>query len=178
MKPPIRYAVWAVCLLMAASSVQVVRAEDLRGQVDQTIATLKATDPTIQRFFDTSVGYAVFPTISKGGLIVGAARGAGLVFEGGRIVGRSTMTQGSIGGQIGGMTYSQVIFFQTPAALAAFKSGTFTMSASANAVAATQGAGAVTQYQNGFAVFTMLKGGAMAQATVAGQRFSFEPFYQ
>jgi lipid-binding SYLF domain-containing protein len=175
MKQTIRNAALAALLVMAVTFPQIVRAQDLLADAQQTINAFKEKDPTLQRFFDSAVGYAVFPTIAKGGLIVGGAHGDGVVYQSGRPIGTASMTQGTFGAQVGGQTYSEIIFFQTPAALQDFKDGKFVMSAEVNAVAAAQGAGATAPYQQGVAVFTMARSGLMAAATVGGQKFSFKP---
>lgn len=146
-------------------------------------------------FFDNSYGYAVFPTIGKGGFIVGAAHGNGRVYEQGKYVGDSSMTQVSVGFQAGGQAYSQIIFFQDQRALVEFTRGNFEFSADASAVAITaavSGTAATTgtaagasggkkdastagTYYKGFAVFTIVKGGAMFQASLGGQKFSYRP---
>ena len=146
-------------------------------------------------FFDTCYGYAVFPTIGKGGLVVGAAHGKGKVYVQGKYIGDSSMTQLSVGLQAGGQAYSQIVFFEDQRALKDFTSGDFQFGADASAVALTAGAtasagtagasagasggkkDAVTagSYHNGVAIFTIVKGGAMYQATVAGQKFKFTP---
>lgn len=146
-------------------------------------------------FFRNAYGYAVFPTIGQGGVVVGAAHGNGRVYVGGKHVGDTSMTQLSIGAQLGGQAYSQIMFFQDKAAFDTFKGGNFEFDASASAVAITAAAGAKagTQgasanasgdkmtaktagaYYKGMAVFTIVKGGAMYQATVAGQKFSYTP---
>jgi lipid-binding SYLF domain-containing protein len=175
MKQKIRNAALAALLVMAVTFPQIARAQDLKAEADQTISNFKAQDPTLQRFFDSSVGYAVFPTVAKGGLIIGGAHGDGVVYQNGIPIGTATLTQGSIGAQIGGQTYSEIIFFQTPAALQDFKSGQFVTSAQVTAVVSTQGAGATAPYRQGVAVFTVPKAGLMAAATVGGQKFSFRP---
>jgi len=106
---------------------------------------------------------------------VGGAGGKGVVYQKGNPVGRATMTQASIGAQAGGQTFSQVIFFETPAALSDFKSGKFEMSADISAVAAAEGASKSANYKKGVAVFTLSKRGLMVQASVGGQKFKFEP---
>ena len=146
-------------------------------------------------YFDDAYGYAVFPTIGKGGLVVGGAHGRGTVYAHDHRIGHVTMNQVSVGWQAGGEAYSEIIFFKDKAALDDFTSGNFafsgdvgaiviTAAASASAgttgensgasadknVAATQG-----QYQHGMAVFTIAKGGLMANVTIAGQKFSYEP---
>jgi lipid-binding SYLF domain-containing protein len=146
-------------------------------------------------FFSNCYGYAVFPTIGKGGLVVGAAHGSGRVFAHGLYTGDTSMTQVSVGFQAGGQAYSQIVFFEDKRAYEEFTHGNFEFGADVNAVAITAAAGGsvgttgasadasggmkdaktVGKYYKGIAVFTIVKGGAMYQATVAGQKFSFTP---
>jgi lipid-binding SYLF domain-containing protein len=146
-------------------------------------------------FFDASYGYAVFPTIAKGGLGIGAAHGSGQVFEQGKHVGDTKVTQVSVGLQAGGQAFSQIIFFQDKRAFDEFTSGNFAFDATVGAVAVTAAAGgkagttggatgtasggkkdAVTAgaWHKGMAVFTIAKGGLMYEATVGGQKFSYK----
>lgn len=141
--------------------------------VAETIANFKNADPGIQRFFDNAQGYAVFPTVGKGGITVGAAYGKGEVYERGRLVGYSSIAQLTVGLQLGGQAYSEIIFFRDRADLDDFRRGNFEFGAQASAVAVTAGASANAGYSNGVAVFTLAKGGLMYEATVAGQKFSF-----
>ena len=144
-------------------------------------------------FFDNSYGYAVFPTIGKGGIGVGAARGKGRVYKEGLHVGDSTMNQLSIGLQLGGQAFSQIIFLQDERAFNEFTSGNFEFGAQAAAVAITAGAQASTstggssagisggkhdaktvgKYYKGMAIFTVAKGGLMYEATISGQKFKY-----
>ena len=146
-------------------------------------------------FFDTSYGYAVFPTIGKGGIGVGGAHGKGRVYAGGKHVGDTSMTQVTIGFQLGGQAFSQIIFFEDQRAFEEFTSGNFEFGAQATAVAITAGASAgatttgssatasggrhdattVGQYYKGMAIFTVAKGGLMYEASVGGQKFTFKP---
>src|SRR5215831_5150644 len=96
---------------------------ELIAQAQRTMALYQKTDPGIAAFMRSSVGYAVFPVVTKGGLGIGGAHGTGVVFERGRPVGKTSLTQVTIGAQAGGQQYSQVIFFQTPGVLADFKAG-------------------------------------------------------
>src|SRR5512135_2727001 len=89
---------------------------------DDTVKLFKDAGESAS-FFGKSYGYAVFPTIGKGGLGVGGAYGEGRVYEQGRHVGDTKMTQLSIGFQAGGQGYSQIIFFQDKRALDEFRSG-------------------------------------------------------
>ncbi len=147
-------------------------------------------------FFDRSYGYAVFPSIGKGGLGVGGAFGNGCVYAQGNKVGKASMTQISIGFQLGGEAYTQIIFFQDKRAFDEFTSGNFEFSANAQAVAITAGASASAStagnssgvsggkhdattkgahYNKGMATFTIAKGGLMYEASLAGQKYKYKP---
>ena len=146
-------------------------------------------------FFNKAYGYAVFPTIGKAGVGVGGAFGKGRVYEKGKYIGDTSMTQVSVGWQLGGEGFSQIIFFEDKRALDEFTKGNFEFSAEASAVAITAAAGgqATTtgssasasagqhdaktagNYHKGMAIFTVAKGGLMYQATVGGQKFSYKP---
>jgi lipid-binding SYLF domain-containing protein len=108
-------------------------------------------------------------------LIVGGAHGNGEVYEQGRLVGYSSITQLTLGAQLGGQAYRQIVFFADQVALDEFKAGDFNFGAQASAVAVTAGAAANAAYDNGVAVFTLPLGGLMFEASIAGQNFSFKP---
>lgn len=174
--------VLAVSLLMAACSkpqagaVAEAPKSDQLAVIDGTIADLKRTDPDIQRFFDGAYGYVVFPSIGKGGLLVGGAHGTGWVYEHGRIVGEAKMNQVTVGAQAGAQSYAEVIFFRDPDALNAFKAGKTELGAEVTAVVLKERASKDAGYNpSGIAVFILPKGGAMAEASVGGQKFSYEP---
>jgi lipid-binding SYLF domain-containing protein len=125
--------------------------------------------------FAEAYGYAVFPSVGKGGIGIGAARGKGYVYERGRLVGRSTLTQVTIGFQLGGQSYSEVVFFNDRAALDDFKLGHTKLDGQVSAIALTARASGDLAYRKGVAIVTMAKGGLMYEASVGGQRFSFAP---
>jgi lipid-binding SYLF domain-containing protein len=137
------------------------------------IAKFKQKDPALTRAFAESAGYVVFPTVAKGGLGIGGARGKGYVYEHGRLIGRSTLTQLTVGVQAGGQAYSEVIFFKDRGALASFERGHLKLDAQASAIALTERVGADLPYRNGVAIVTMAKGGLMYEASVGGQKLSF-----
>src|SRR5262249_19377694 len=122
-------ALVAVVALAAARMSYAADDTDLINQAKLAIAEYRKADPGLDMFFTHSAGYVVFPGIGKGGLVVGGAYGNGVVFEGGRPVGKATLKQVSVGPQIGGQEYSEIIFFQTPQALADFKAGKTTFAA-------------------------------------------------
>lgn len=144
-------------------------------KANATIASFKQKDSGIQGFFDRSYGYAVFPTVGKGGMGIGGAFGTGSVFRNGKHIGNAKLTQFSIGFQLGGQAYSEIIFFQTESAFRNFTNGNLKLSAQVSAVAIKEGAAASANFRQGVAVFTLAKGGLMYEATVAGQAFEYTP---
>ena len=163
-------------LLTCTATAQTIDVTKDVKEAQETVAVFKKADPGLSRFFDNAVGYAVFPTVGKGAVGVGGAAGSGVVFEKGKAIGKASLTQVTVGAQLGGQTYSEVIFFETEPALTDFKNGTFALAAQASAVAAAKDASANAKYEKGVAVFTTGKGGLMFEASVGGQKFAFEPF--
>jgi lipid-binding SYLF domain-containing protein len=171
----IRKLVLATGLAALAVLPLAANADATVKEADQAIAAIKKADPGMKKFFSTSAGYAVFPNVAKGGLVIGGAGGAGYLYEGGKPVGKTGLSQVTVGAQIGGEAYVEVVFFETKEALAAFKKGEWAMAAQVSAVMVKSGASADAKYKDGVAVFTLMKGGAMAEASVGGQKFTYEP---
>ena len=130
----------------------------------------------LKPYFKEAKGYAVFPNIGKLGFGFGGARGDGEVFEDGKVIGSTTLTQLSIGVQLGAQAFSQIIFFQNERDLNRFTDGNFEFGASASAALITEGANASADYSNGVAVMTFSKGGLMYEASIGGQKFSFKSY--
>jgi lipid-binding SYLF domain-containing protein len=139
------------------------------------IEEFKKADPSIDAFFSKAHAYAVFPEITKGAIGIGGAGGDGVVFQGGTGIGSSSMSQVTIGLQLGGQTYREVIFFENEVALDDFKKGNYEVAAGASAIAAKAGASKTAGYERGVAIFTMGIGGLMFEASIGGQKFSYEP---
>lgn len=138
------------------------------------VTTAKETDPSLKKFFDSCAGYAAIPSIAKGGFILGGAYGKGQVFaKGGSLLGYCDVSQASIGAQIGGQSFGEIVFFETDDALAQFKGGKWAVAAQASAVALKAGAGAAAKYQNGVAIFIMNPEGLMLEASIGGQQFGY-----
>lgn len=143
--------------------------------VARAIIDIKEADPGIETFFENAAGYAVYPSVGKGGFVVGGAYGKGLVITNGQATGNTTMTQATIGFQLGGQKYAQFIFFRDQVALEHFRRGNFEFGAQASAVAITAGASADANYDGGVVVFTHAGGGLMFEGSVGGQKFTYEP---
>lgn len=143
------------------------------AKAKETIVLFKKADPSLKAFFSGSYGYAVFPSIGKGGIGIGGAAGKGLIYKGGNLQGGSKMTQITLGFQFGGQEYSEVIFFEDADAYARFIENQYQFAAQVSAVALKSGISADAKYTDGVAVFTIAKGGLMYEATVGGQKFKF-----
>src|SRR6185436_20996065 len=164
------------CMIAMFSVFNTQADEELQKESQDALAQFVKADPTLQPFIPNSAGYAIFPSVGKGGFIVGGARGKGLVYEKANLIGEATMSQATIGAQVGGQSFAELICFETPAALEDFKNGKFEMAADVSAVAVSQGASQAASYKKGVAVFTLPKSGLMVEAAVGGQKFSFEPY--
>lgn len=150
------------------------KAEKLHEKAMEAKAEMLEDDPDMQRFFDSAVAYVIIPTVGKGGIGIGGARGKGLLYEGGASTAEVTLTQLTVGFQWGGQAYSEFIFFKDDVALADFKRGNYELGAQASAVAVTAGASADANYSGGVAIFTRAKGGLMYEASVGGQKFKVD----
>jgi lipid-binding SYLF domain-containing protein len=152
-----------------------VAREDLSAQVRTAIKVAQATDPGLQRFFDTAAGYAVFPKVGKGAFVAGGAFGRGQLFEGGTLAGYCSLTQAILGAAVGGQAYTEIIFFETPEAVNEFKAGDLTFTAQTSAVALEEGVTLNARYARHVLVFMMGQTGLMAEASIGGQEFSYQP---
>lgn len=163
-------------VLPASLSAQDSKESKIVGDSKHAKEEFIKSDGLMKSLFDNSYGYVIFPNVGKGAVGVGGAAGNGTVFENGKPVGSAKMKQVSVGFQFGGQAYREVIFFENKAALDRFKEGKFELSAQASAVAATAGASANVKYSDGVMIFTQEKGGLMYEASVGGQKFSYDPF--
>jgi lipid-binding SYLF domain-containing protein len=185
-----RYLMRFLMALLVLSASAFAYADDY----GDTIALFKKSSESAA-FFNKSYGYAVFPTVGEAGFVVAGAHGTGRVYAHGVHVGDTSVNMLSIGSQIGGKAFSQIVFFENKKAFDDFTSGNFEFGAGASAVAITAGAqasigtsganasigenkhdaGAKSAYWDGMATFTIIKGGAMVSAAVGGEKFSYTP---
>lgn len=145
-------------------------------KAEAAVAMFKKADPTLDKFFKNSKGWAVFPSVAKGAIGIGGAGGKGVLFEKGKPTGKTSLTQVTVGLALGGQSFSEIIFFENDLALGKFKGGDFALAAQVSAVAAASGAAAAAKYTQGVAVFTAGESGLMFEASVGGQGFGFTPF--
>ena len=170
-------------------------AADEAKKYSSTIEVFKESD-AVQKFFKNSYGYAVFPTIGKAGWVVGGSYGKGRVYRNNMVTGKVSVIEGSIGFQLGGKAFSEIIFFEDKRAYDEFTSGGFEFDAKAQAIAITAGAEAKAGttgksagasagpktgvqaeigYHKGMATFVHSKGGLMYEVSISGQKFKIIP---
>jgi len=186
-----RFPILMIIFILALALANPVQAD----KFTDTVNVFKKSE-AVQPFFKNAYGYAVFPTIGKAGIGIGGSYGTGQVYQGGKVAGEVSLIKGSIGWQLGGQAFSQMIFFEDKRAYDEFTSGNFEFDATASAVAITAGAQAKagtegasagasagpatgkqvkTSYHKGMVVFTHAKGGLMYEASIGGQKFKFKP---
>jgi len=144
--------------------------------VATTITEFLDMDPSLQTYFDEAAGYAVFPSVGKGGFVVGGAHGKGELIAHGSAVGTTEISELSVGLQAGGQEFSEIIFFKTDADIDRFTSGKLEFSSGFAAVAVVGGATSKPPYREGVVVLTRTKGGLMAEMSVGGQKFKFKAY--
>ena len=186
-----RFPLLMMMFILALALANPVQAD----KFTDTVNVFKKSE-AVQPFFKNAYGYAVFPTVGKAGIGIGGSYGTGQVYQGGKVTGEVSLIKGSIGWQLGGQAFSQMIFFEDKRAYNEFTSGNFEFDATASAVAITAGAQASagtegasagasagpatgaqakTSYHKGMVVFVHAKGGLMYEASIGGQKFTFKP---
>ncbi len=185
-----RFFILSAIMIIVSNFANIAQADNYSNTIE-----LFKKSKVVQPFFKNAYGYAVFPTIGKGGVGIGGSFGKGQVYRGGKVTGTTSLLKASIGFQLGGQAFSEIIFFQDKRAYDDFTSGNFEFDAAASAVAITAGvqakagtegatagvsAGpatgkqAKTSYRKGMAVFVHIKGGLMYEAVIGGQKFSYK----
>ena len=167
----------AMACLSSCATVPETAAErdQLVSDSEATASKFRSEDPRTRSFFDNAYGHVVFPKITQGGVGIAGAYGRGVVYQGGRMVGYASMTQGTIGAQIGGMAWSEILFFENRWAFDKFKSNQFAASANASFAGPKQGGTNTLNYADGVMIFTLDTRGFAVTAAVGAQQFEYEP---
>jgi len=174
----VKLALLALVTYVLPHSIQAQDKDDekLLSESDKAKTEFIKTDPSMAALFESSYGYVIFPKIGKGGFIVGGSGGDGILYEKGKAIGEVKTGQVTVGAQIGGQAYREVIFFETQDALGRMKASKMEFSSQLSAVAVKSGVSKNAKYTDGVAVFTQDLGGLMAEATVGGQKFKYKAF--
>jgi lipid-binding SYLF domain-containing protein len=176
-KMKFRTSLLVALLVITSSAMAQVGAWNpkLEEKSQRTISAFKERNDKMESYFKESFGYVAFPSIGKGGIVVGGAHGRGIVYEQGEIIGEAKMTQVTLGLQWGGQAFSEIIFFKDAEALESFKNSDLEFAGQASVVAITKGASVDIAYENGVAVYTISKAGLMYEASIGGQKFNYLP---
>jgi lipid-binding SYLF domain-containing protein len=166
----------SVLFFANSSSAQSGKDKELIKDCDSAKAEFIKTDALLSSVFQSATGYVIFPNVGKGAVGIGGASGNGIVYERGVMIGKAKMSQVSVGFQLGGQAYRELIFFENQESIDRFKKNKVEFSAQASAVAATAGASANAKYHEGVMIYTQQKGGLMYEASVGGQKFKFSKF--
>jgi lipid-binding SYLF domain-containing protein len=143
----------------------------LRADAIRTQQGMVAKDPSLQPLIDQAAGHIVFPEIGQGGFIVGGASGKGVIFEKGSPTGFAELSQASVGAQVGGQKYAEMVIVRDRETLDRIKSGQFDLGGQASAVILREGAGTGARFgNNGVAVVVNPIAGAMVSASITGQQ--------
>ncbi len=147
----------------------------LEEQAEFTLGMMQKQEPDLDPLLAKAYAYAVFPTVSKGGLIAGGVYGRGVVYQHGVLTGYADLSQATIGGQIGGQTYSELLIIEDEPAMNRLKTGKLSFETNLSAIALQKGTAQHAKYKNGVIVFIRPQGGLMAEATIGGQQFTYIP---
>ncbi|MDB5354501.1 MAG: hypothetical protein JWN24_954 [Phycisphaerales bacterium] len=147
----------------------------MEDEAKAALERMEAQDPGIRDLLSRAYAYVIFPEVGEAAIGIGGAHGRGYAYQNGQLIGTVTMTQGSVGVQLGGQTYAELIIFQSPQAFDQLKKDVFAFGANASATLVKAGAAAATPFNNGVAVFVLPKGGLMAGVAITGQKFNFTP---
>jgi len=167
-------AIFSGLLLPRMSMAQDDSQERIIRDSKEAKAGFLNADPSMEKLFENSAGYVIFPNVGKGAAGVGGAAGKGTVYQKGMAVGTAQMVQVTVGAQAGGQAYREIIFFDSKDALDRFEDNKVEFSEQASAIAVKAGASANTDYRNGVAVFSQGKGGLMLEASLGGQKFTYK----
>jgi len=165
----------SVCLTFSMTAQTGGWNPELKENADAALSNMIKQTPKLEKFKNAAYGYAIYPKVTKAGIGIGGGAGRGIVYKDDEPIGSSKLKQASVGLQLGGQQYSEVIFFKDKEAFEKFTNGNLKFDAQASAVAITEGASADLSYSGGVAVFTQTKGGLMYEASIGGQHFTYKP---
>ncbi|MCF1191864.1 lipid-binding SYLF domain-containing protein [Mangrovimonas sp. AS39] len=168
--------VLSVCFFTLSGYTQSEKDKKVIKDADEAVSELLKYNPSLRTYFDKAAGCVIFPNVGKGGLIIGGASGNGVVYSYGQKIGMASLKELNVGFQAGGQALIEVIFFEKKEDLEKFKEGNFEFDAGISATALKSSVSLDAKYTDGVAVFTHTKGGLMAEVSVGGQKFKYEPF--
>jgi lipid-binding SYLF domain-containing protein len=146
----------------------------LRQRAQAVLSKLEKRDPGLKELLKKAHGYAIFPSVGKAALVVGGSYGRGVVFEKRRMIGYATISQMTIGVQIGGDTFTEILVFHDEKQLERFKKGHMAFAANASAVMVKAAAAGTSDFK-GVTALAYSSGGMLLELALGGQKFTFKP---
>ena len=171
--PALMLVLLAVVFLGACGTVDPSDKALLKERSRAALTDFKTADPSLNNLITSARAYVVFPRITTGAIGIGGAYGEGEVYENGKFVGYADVKQGSVGFQLGGQVYSELILFTKESNFLDFKHNTLEFDARYSAIAASAGKAGAADYSKGVVIFTQQEGGLMFQAAIGGQKFTY-----
>ena len=166
----------AICAGCATAPSTRAERHSLRQNADATLGEMIARKPALRDVTQGALAYAVFPSVGKGGMIVGGAYGRGVLYEGGSATGYVSLEQASLGAQLGGESFSELLVLRRTADVDALKAGDYTIGADVGVVILSAGAAAHATFDPNASVFVLSRGGLMVDISISGQQLKYQPF--
>ena len=172
----LRVVLFVILTQLAVGCVMepVVYDEERAASVEEALAQFRAQDE-LDPFFRDALAYAVFPGNWRAGGGFGGAFGNGWLFEGGTVTGRTVMTEVFVGANLGIQSDMKILFFRSEDALDQFRRGRFEFTGQANASVATAGKALTPGFNPDVAMFVLVRGGLLLEASIGTQRYDFFP---
>src|SRR6185503_8998150 len=159
-------ASWALVMGCATAPATNVDRQNLRRDADATLTEMVSRDPAVRDVTSAAPAYAVFPSVGKGGALVGGAYGKGILYEGGVATGYVSLEQASIGAQLGGQSFAELLVLRSPVDVDDVKSGHYTVGANLGVVVLSPDASAQKGFDSNASVFVLPRGGLMVDISI------------
>jgi lipid-binding SYLF domain-containing protein len=169
-------------LLVAAATIgppeeaYAASAAEIDAKADNALKTLLDTNEGARALAGQAKGVLIFPSIIKGGFVIGGAYGEGALRVGGKTAGYYRSVAASYGLQIGAQSFSYVLFLMTDGALDYLnKSEGWELGVGPSLVVADEGFGkkaSTTTLQAEIYAFIFAQEGLMAGLGIEGSKIT------
>ncbi len=145
----------------------------LHADVMATLELLKQKHPEAKKVLKEATGFAVIPSIGRASLVLGGAYGLGEVFEAEKVIGYAAIVELTIGVQVGGTTFHEIVVFHDKGSLDRFKAGKYAFAADAGVEIVKAGAQAGHGFGASSSIYILSDGGMLLDLAIGGQKFIF-----
>jgi len=147
----------------------------LHAEVIAALKELQDKHPEVKKVLKEAHGFAVVPSIGRASAVLGGAYGLGEVFEQEKVIGYAAVIELTIGVQVGGVTFHELIVFHDKGSLDRFKTGKYAFAADAGVAIVKAGAQAMKGFGASSSIFLYSEGGMLLDLAIGGQKFIFKP---